>query len=257
MKRILLFLTLLLFPSAAFSQGIPMGPVFAHTGGGGIAFVQGNQCTATASFQTMDCAFPGNVTANHLLVLVFRWDDSTAHNGPFTPTVSTSAGTGCTTWSLAVPKKQAGSGGNVEYAEEVAYCVATASAAETARFDVGSSNPTYGQMAVMEYSGTATTSPLDVYASNSILAGSTSSACTSTATAALAQTNELVIGGCYTWDVSQTWGAVASWTNRTTASNDSAGMYDESPSATTAQTFSYTLSGVDKWASFIVAFKHL
>lgn len=240
----------MILASCAYAQLFPFpGPGrIAASGGGGStpAFVQGNICQDATSGPAASCAFSGNVTSGNLLVIVARWQDA---SNTSTISVDNLAGTACSAWSTAVPKWFNGTAS----VQQVLYCVASSTGALTPRFtaDITTS---FRQMAIMEYSGVAGTSPLDVVSSSST-GGTANTACTSGATAALAASGELAIGGCLMWDVAQSpWGAVTNFTNRATASSSTLGVYDSVRSDASAVTFATTVSS-DVWAGFVAVFK--
>jgi hypothetical protein len=130
------------------------------------AYVQGATATSNAASATAAQAFAANVVAGHLVVVGIAWQGNSAVSVTDTRgnvyRVATSAYDAVNGQSLAI-----------------LYAANTAAGATTVTASFGGASPTLHRLAIHEYSGVATTSPLDGTAANIADGTTTANAITS------------------------------------------------------------------------------
>ena len=210
------------------------------TSGGGIGLVQANAVQGS-SVASVSVAFPGANTVGNLILAFVRMSSATQ-----TVTLKDSAGN---TYIQAVAQVQTADGSQARlfYAKNISGAAANTI---TATFSASNNHP---WMAIYEYSGLSTTSPLDQTAS----AQGNSAAPSSGATAVTTGTNELVFGAAGLPSSStgtQTAGTGYVFLERDTAGSPAANE-SELVTATGAYTASFTLSGTANWSALVATFK--
>ncbi|HEV2117525.1 MAG TPA: hypothetical protein VGR48_15945 [Terriglobales bacterium] len=154
----------------------------SSTQGGSPTFVQVNSAAPVATVPNVQVPFQAAQTAGDLNIVVVGWNDTVAQIAK----VSDSAGN---SYTLAAPLKQTGSGiGGSALSQAIYYApnVKSGSNTVTVTFSTGALDP---DVRILEYSGIATSNPLDVSASN---IGSASPSDSGPATTTVA--NELIVG---------------------------------------------------------------
>ena len=204
----------------AVQSGFLTSPVATATytigSGAPIAYVQGNYATPQSAQASVSVRFTSAQGAGDLNVVVVGWNDSTATVG----TVTDSSGN---VYQRAVgPTVQSGLATQaIYYAFNIVGAAANANTV-TVTFNTPA---TYPDIRILEYSGIATTSPLDVTAA---AIGSNSSASSGAATTTNA--NDLIFGADLT--VTETTGAGSGFTSRMITVPDSDIAEDRIVSAT-------------------------
>lgn len=204
---------------------------------GAPAFVQKNVCTGTANL-TLTCAYTTQNPALNNLLVVWAVEKVTA--GSFT--VSDSIGN---TWTNAKPATNCGSSGACSAV--LAYAVNISGAADTITLTVGSS--VSASLYITEYSGTATSSPLDTATATSNVTGT--SQVTPNITAAA--TGELIIAAQANSGNSGTHTVNAAYTERT--SDASGAISDQTNASTSVTGATYTLQFANTTSVITSAFK--
>lgn len=222
------------------------GPgTIAHSGGSSPAFVQGKVCNVSTTGTTNACAFPGSIGSNHIIVAIFRWDNSGSAR---TATFSSSAGVTCTWSSLTsvVP-----SGSSSAQAMQSAYCLSPSAGAETVTGTLSSSSG-FSDLMVLEFSGVTA---VDVSAV-SAFSNTNTTPCASGSTGTLTGTGRLVVGFCGMWNQTQAWANTGNFTylSGVSGANTTIAAFDYVSGTTSPVSFSYAVTA-DQWTSLVAVFK--
>jgi hypothetical protein len=211
----------------------------ATAGPPAIAFVQVNYATPQSAQTRVTVPYTGAQSAGDLNVVVVSWGDSTATIGSLTD----SSGN---TYHLAVgPTVISGTASQaIYYAASIAGAAAGANAVSVSF----TSAAVYPDVRVLEYSGIATTSPLDVVAAGSGNSGLSSSGAVTTTNA-----NDLIIGANVVYTT--TTGAGAGFTNRVITVPDSDIAEDRIVSVTGSYAATAPLTPPAPWIMQLAAFK--
>ncbi len=215
----------------------------ATTGSGtqppAIAFVQRNYATPQSAQAHVTVPYTGAQSAGDLNVVVVSWGDSTATIG----TLTDSSGN---TYHLAAgPTVISGAASQAIY--YAANIVGAAAGANSVSVSFTSA-ATYPDVRVLEYSGMATTSPLDVVAASSGNNSLSSSGAVTTTNA-----NDLIIGANVVYTT--TTGPGAGFTDRIITVPDGDIAEDRIVSATGSYTATAPLSPPALWIMQLAAFK--
>ena len=211
----------------------------AAAGPPAIAFVQVNYATPQSAQARVAVPYTGAQSAGDLNVVVVSWGDSTATIGSLTD----SSGN---TYHLAVgPTVISGTASQAIY--YAASIVGAAAGANTVSVSFTSA-AVYPDVRVLEYSGIATTSPLDVVA-----AASGNSSLSSSGAVTTTNANDLIIGANVVYTT--TTGAGAGFTDRVITVPDSDIAEDRIVSATGSYTATAPLSPPAPWIMQLAAFK--
>ncbi len=211
----------------------------AAAGPPAIAFVQVNYATPQSAQARVTVPYTGAQSAGDLNVVVVSWGDSTATIGSLTD----SSGN---TYHLAVgPTVISGTASQAIY--YAASIVGAAAGANTVSVSFTSA-AVYPDVRVLEYSGIATTSPLDVVA-----AASGNSSLSSSGAVTTTNANDLIIGANVVYTT--TTGAGAGFTNRVITVPDSDIAEDRIVSVTGSYTATAPLSPPAAWIMQLAAFK--
>jgi hypothetical protein len=228
----------------AVHSGFLTSPVAAATytiGSGApapIAYVQGNYATPQSSQSSVAVPFTAAQQQGDLNVVVVGWNDSTATIG----TVSDSSGN---VYQLAVgPTVYSGAATQAIY--YAANIVGAAANANTVTVTFNGSAAA-ADIRILEYSGIATTSPLDVTAAAT---GSSTSASSGAATTTNA--NDLIFGADLTADT--TYGAGSGFTSRMITVPDSDIAEDQIVTATGSYSATASVSAAP-WIMQMAAFR--
>jgi hypothetical protein len=216
----------------------------------GSLFVQGKICPFNfPGTPDTACAYNSNVTANHTLVLIARWDGATART--ISAIVNTAGGncvaSGTTAWTQITT--QVASSAN-EQAMQSWYCEPASTGALTVSI-TSSVNQAFLEMNVSEFNYNP--SGIDT-SSRAATLTSTSTPCASGAGSTLTATGDLVVGWCGMWDNTQTWANTGSYIYDSAGSSTTQGLFDYTSAGTTAPSFSFAITA-DRWISMTVAFK--
>jgi hypothetical protein len=204
-----------------------------------IAFVQLNYATPQTAQAHVTVPFSGTQSAGDLNVVVVSWGDSIA-------TVGSIADSSGNTYHLAVgPTVISGTASQAIY--YAANIVGAAAGTNTVSVSFTSA-AVYPDIRVLEYSGIATTSPLDVVATSSGNSGLSSSGPVTTTNA-----NDLIFGANVVYTT--TTGAGAGFTSRVITVPDSDIAEDRIVSATGSYTATAPLSPPAPWIMQVAAFK--
>jgi hypothetical protein len=211
----------------------------AAAGPPAIAFVQVNYATPQSAQARVTVPYTGAQSAGDLNVVVVSWGDSTATIGSLTD----SSGN---TYHLAVgPTVISGTASQAIY--YAASIVGAAAGANTVSVSFTSA-AVYPDVRVLEYSGIATTSPLDVVA-----AASGNSSLSSSGAVTTTNANDLIIGANVVYTT--TTGPGAGFTNRVITVPDSDIAEDRIVSVTGSYTATAPLSPPAAWIMQLAAFK--
>lgn len=212
-----------------------------------ITFVQG--CVNSASSTgTVTCPMGSSIISGNLLNVSSKVGLDAAQP---TVTFSSSSGVSCTWVSAVAVTANTGTGG--PFYDAMATCLVPSTGTETVQV-AWTGSESFVDIRVAEYhTSTSWKSPaLDQSTSHATTTAGTT--CTTGTTPATSNTYDLVVANCDTWNAAQTWGAVSGWTNRATASRNTAGSYDKSVTSTGTQTFSDTSITSDISTGMIAAF---
>ena len=151
-------------------------------GTGSIAYIQGAFVADDSYANTMSASFPGNTASGDLIVVAVSWDTSANAQ----PTVSDSQGN---TYALATTSNNTAT----DQGLAVYYAANIAGGADTVTVTL---NPSagYRRLAVQEYSGIATTNPVDVTAEDINVNGSTSTDSVTSTSATTTVNGDLIFG---------------------------------------------------------------
>ncbi len=213
-----------------FAAAIPGGSV----GGGPVTFVQLNYATPQNSPTSVPVSFTHAQTAGNTNIIVIGWNNTTS-------TVTGVTDTAGNAYTIAVQKISAG---GLSQAIYIANSIFSAAAnTVTVTFNAATFVP---DIRIAEYSGIATTSPIDIGSSGS---GSTS---TATSPAVVTQNaNDILIGAAMTTGVVS--GAGTGYTSRIITSPSGDNLEDKLVTATGTYTATAPVSG--SWLMQMVALK--
>lgn len=241
------FLLVLLLSPLAMAQYVPsfgvvparaLGPVITQVGG----------CVNSASSTTTSCTSSPSATSGNILVAVSKAQNS---SGTGTPTFTTTGAT-CV-WRLLVPPTIITSGNS--YNAAVYGCALTSSGtAATSVTWAGTTSGPFTDISISEWHSTATWNAT-LFDRSIVNANTTSSTSCPTGTTALATSNpyDLILGICENFNSAQTWGALSGWTNSTTSSRNTTGVYSKATTTKATQTATIPFSASDTSTGMLVA----
>jgi hypothetical protein len=203
-----------------------------------IAFVQSNYAVPSTS-ASVAVAFSSAQTVGNLNVVVVGWND-------VTHTVSSVTDTKGNSYSLAVGPTKNGATNTLTQSIYYAPSIAAAAAGANTVTVAFSGTATAPDIRILEYSGLATSSPVDVTAA----AGGSGAVSSGSATTTSA--NDLIFGACTVTNVVSAVGSGFTQRILTTPNGDLA--EDQIVSATGSYAATATVSG-GSWAMQMVAFK--
>jgi len=209
------------------------------------AFVQANDTLAVGSASSVSIAYTSNVTAGDILVAI-------GEGYPTSGTLSISDTQG-NTWTLV---------GSVSNNDSLYMWVANANAtgANTVTISIGGGGTTYVQGIVAEYSGYATSSPIDSYSTNSGSGSGSGSLTLSTGSIAVGGSGELIVSAYIFPNPFSGATAGSGFTMRKSLTSIFTGFFLEdnlnASSATNAQmSLTQTGGGTAPWAGIGVSIK--
>jgi galactose oxidase-like protein/Big-like domain-containing protein len=231
---------------SATSGSVSGSTVLSVTGSGGggpITFVQANASTDNAAASTIVQAFSSPNAAGNLIVVAVSWGDNDAPSIRATDTLGN-------TYSVASIDFDAGNRQGVA----ILYAPNIRAGANTVTVTLGTTGG-YRRIIVSEYSGIATTSPLDAAARSH--AGGTTAANGVTSTAATTIANgDLIVG--VAMDDSGNFGTISAgsgFTRRMTLNGMDMATEDGIQSAAGAVAATFTFSRADTYLAQMAAFK--
>jgi hypothetical protein len=218
-----------------------------------IAFVQSTSTVSAAiglSATSASMTFPSNNTANNLIVVLARWQDGVVGG---TSTITSVTDTKGNTYQPAFEVMTDASSATPTQTQ-VWFSANIVAGANTVTVNYATSTNGNGtRMAIFEYSGIATTSPIDTYSTQ------VNSAASTTWTSGAVPTNyanDLIFGGITMAGSSHSMGAGSGFTLRepTSAQTVPYGTEDKIVSVTGTYAATGTISSADDSAAFMVAF---
>lgn len=214
-----------------------------------MAFVQANNSATGTTASSIAKAVAGAQTAHNLNLVVVNYGNTTGSVTTDTVSVSDSKGNVYTPVSAAITFTGAGGSDSLRvfYCADIVAALAGANTITVTR--TGMANQAFLAFSHLEYSGQATTTPVDVTASSSANSGVTTAATSTAATTTNA--NDLLIGAFCMFDGPST--ADPLYTSR--AAFYTIGVEEKIVSATGSQTANWTSAGGSGWAGQLIAFK--
>jgi len=202
-----------------------------------IGYVQSNSASPSTTVSSIAVAFTGAQTAGDFIAVGVSWGSSVS--------ISSITDTKGNTYTLAVgPTTFSGAASAIYYAKNIAAAAAGANTV-TVTFSAATGTP---DLRVAEYSGVATTNPLDVTA-----VSTGTSATSNSGSATTTNANVLLIGSNAV--LSGTQSAGTGYTSRQISLYDGNILEDRIVSATGAYSATATLSSSAAWIMQMAAFK--
>jgi hypothetical protein len=237
-----LLMALLLFGQYTQPLHVPF-----HGGASAPDITYVNGCVNSASALTTSCTL--SVTEDNLLVVASKTQNSSG-----TGTVAfTTSGISCD-WKRAMSTTDSVSGSPFNATVYTCIAPATASATVTVTW-AGTTTGPFTDLSVSQWNTTSTWNDpvLDRWAQSSNTTSTTS--CPTGTTEATQNPYDLVLAICQNFDSAETWGALAGWTNQSSASRNTLGLYSTSVSATGTQSATIPLSAADTSQGAVLAFQ--
>lgn len=214
-----------------------------------MTYLGGGGNSQDANATTIAASFSPAVTAGSLLVAAISFDWGTSNN----ITVTGVADDRGNTWAV-IPGTLSGDTANHQ-AVQLAYCMNAAAGATTvtATFSVTTD---FRRIVLAEHSGVATSAALDKAAVNATTNTTATNNVTSSATAALAQADELVIGAVMdTANGANTQTAGTGFTKNPSTAFGLCAIEDRIVAATTGVAATWTFGTAGRYAALVATFK--
>ncbi len=216
-------------------------------GGGGTAtptYVQSNGSTNNTSATTITTTFSSSNTTSNAIINLLSWDDHTTS----TFTCTDSKGDTFTNTSIAH---------NTTNHQYLGICYATnvaggSSNVVTATFGAAS---TYRRIIASEYSGIATTNPVDVTATNWASTGTTTTNGVTSGSAPTTTNGDLIFGGVLSPVGTTTITAGTGFTQRNSLNNKDAAIQDKVLSTAGSVSSTQTFGSANAYVANMVAFR--
>ena len=216
------------------------------TSSGAIAYVQGVSSANDSSARTVSAALPANTAAGDLIVVAVSWDTS----GSAQTSVSDSQGN---TYALATTSNNT----TTFQALAIYYAANIKGGADTVTVTLTPSAG-YRRLDIQEYSGVATTNPVDVTAQNINLNGGTNTDGVTSTNATTTASGDLIFGVATQDSGTDTISAGTGFTHREALNNGSDNPMvteDLTQSAAGSVAATFTLSAPGSYQAQMVAFK--
>lgn len=234
---------------AALSQVRIPGPGGAVpvTGGPTITVTSAVCINSTSSSNAISCPFGASGAVGDLAIFKSKVGFV---GGTQTPTWTFSGTSSCTPTTVVAPVTQSNGGGT--FIETISACIITTAGANTPliTWTAGS----FVDIEAFTVHTTNTWKTVFVDQTQNNIQATTSTSCPTGTTAATTTANDFILATCDVFNVGQTWGALAGFTQYAAASRNTAGTYYKVVTSTGTQTATIPLSTTDFGVGVIVAF---
>lgn len=235
-------------PEQTMQQAVIMSPQPSSGGGPTITVTSTVLCVGTGASNTANCTLGASGTAGDLLIVRSKTGSTVAG----TVAWSFSATSSCTLTTVNAATFQANGGGTFTVAS--AGCIITTAGANIpiATWAGSSGGFTDIEAFTVHTTNTWKTTFVDQVASN--IGTTTSTSCPTGTTTATTTANDFILATCDVFNVGQTWGALALYTQYVAASRNTAGIYYQVVISTGPQSTTVPLSASDFGVGMIAAF---
>ena len=250
MPVLLLLALLCCVPAIAQDQG-ESALLLASGGGGATISYAGAACVGNASAASGSCTMGASGAIGDLLIVISK-TSATSSTPTAAMTFSGTASCVSPTQVIAPIWQSNGTGGH--FIAAMFGCIITTAGARSPVVTWVGADGTFTDIAVATYHTSTSWKSTFVDRTATNIAATSSTSCPTGTTAATTNAADLIVAVCMNFNVAETWGSLAGFTNRASSSRNTSGWYDKSVSATGTQTATVPLSAADFGLGMIAAF---